>query len=147
MAAHNIAYIEKMLRAGKTPEKLGGKVIGSGVSKEAYLFNDSFVVKLNAQNGFASTPQKNPPKWIKQYGARAPRTYKAGAYIIQEYVTVLADIPDFTETLAGKQWWEMYKNRHKHESGHDVHEQNCGVDKNGQLVVFDWQAFGLELEF
>lgn len=140
MAAHNIAYIERQLRAGKTPESLGGKKIGSGVCKTAYLFNDSFVVKANAQGGWSGIAQKNPPKWIRKYGARAPRTYKAGKYIIQEFVTPLCDSNN-TWTCTPEiraQWRRMYDARGLHQGGHDVHEYNCGTDKNGQLVVFDW---------
>ena len=143
MAAHNLAYIERQLRLGKTPEELGGKEIGRGVCKAAYLFNDSFVVKANAQGGFAATPQKNPPKWIKAFGARGPRTYKAGSYIIQEYVTVLETLidkdPKFKDTPVYKQWIEMYRHGHANGlAGSDVHEKNCGVCKDGTLVVFDW---------
>lgn len=138
MAAKSIRYIEQQLRLGKTPEALGGKRIGAGVCKAAYLFNDSFVVKENKQDGFRGTPSKLPPKWIEAFGARAPRTYKVGAYIIQEYVTVLAEMPNWSSSEVGKQWRKMYNARHNQDSGIDVHEYNCGVSKNGQLVVFDW---------
>lgn len=135
MAAHNLAYIEKSLRQGKDPAELGGKEIGKGVCKAAYLFNDSFVVKLNAQAGFKGSPQKTPPKFISEYGARAPRTYKAGKYIIQEYVKVLAEVKDYTKTKAYETWRELRMGKGRE---YDMHEYNCGVDANGQLVVFDW---------
>lgn len=134
----NVIYLERQLRAGRTPQSLGGKEIGRGVCKSAYLFNDGLVVKENAQNGFAATEEKTPPNWIKQYGARAPRTYKAGKYIIQELVTVLSKIPDYENTPAGKTWRVINEMARKHGGPYDMHQHNCGVDKNGQLVVFDW---------
>jgi hypothetical protein len=137
MAAHNLAYIERMLRLGKHPEALGGKLIGKGVCKAAYLFNDSFVVKENKQCGFAAKAQKLPPKWIKEFNMRAPRTYKAGKYLIQEYVTVLAKIDNWQHTPAGKTWRAMWSERKKY-GYHDMHQSNVGVDKDGNLVVFDW---------
>lgn len=138
--AHNLSYIERQLRLGRKPEDLGGVKVGEGVCKAAYMFNDSFVVKLNLQQGFMAVAQKNPPKWIAEFGARAPRTYKAGAYIIQEYVTVLNKIDNWQDTPAGKLWRVLYKacRTDKYPGGRDMHEANCGVDKNGQLVVFDW---------
>lgn len=137
MAAKSIRYIEQQLRCGKTPEQLGGKVIGRGAVKAAYYFespNGGFIVKENAQGGLAGTAQKTPPKGIKKFGARAPRTYKVGEYLIQERVTVLATIKDWQKLPVYKQWKAL------HHSGVcvDAHEYNCGVDSNGQLVVFDW---------
>lgn len=140
MAAVNLAYIEKMLRTGKTPEQLGGKDIGGGVCKRAYLFNNSFVVKLNAQNGYDSTPQKNPPKWINTVpNVRGPRTYKAGAYIIQEHVKVLAEIYDFDLTPIYQTYKALTKECKNHPlDGNDMHPRNVGVATDGMLVVFDW---------
>ena len=139
MAAHNLAYIERQLRLGKTPEELGGEVCGKGCFKAAYLFNDSFVVKENLQcvagegNGMQV---KLPPKWIKEFGARQPRTYKAGKYIIQEFVTPIRKVKDYEKTEAYKVWDKM--NRDKRAMKLDMHCGNVGIDSNGVLVVFDW---------
>ena len=136
----NLIYLERQLRTGKNPEQLGGTLIGEGVCKAAYRFNNSFVVKLNAQKGYKGTAQKNPPKWIKQFGARGPRTYKAGAYIIQEFVTPLRDYKNGWQCSdeIRQQWKVMYDNRPIGKAGSDVHEYNCGVSAKGELVVFDW---------
>lgn len=143
MAAHNVSYIERMLRAGKTPKELGGKEIGSGAFKTAYLFGDNLIVKENAQFGFAGKADKTPPRAIRRFGARAPRTYKAGKYILQERVIPLRDQTTSNwnvshDSAAYKNWKAMYAEGGKNGIPHDVHEYNCGVDKNGQLVVFDW---------
>ena len=139
MAATNLAYIEKMLRAGKTPEQLGGKDIGGGVCKRAYLFNNSLVVKLNAQGGWDSLAQKHPPKWINQVAnVRGPRTYKAGRYIIQEYVKVLASLDCWDQHPIYKTFYALRNEAKNHKDGYDMHSKNCGLGSDGMLVVFDW---------
>lgn len=140
MAANNLAYIERMLRAGKTPEQLGGKVIGKGVCKAAYYFESpsgGFVVKLNAQRGFQGKKEKLPPKEYLVEGARAPRTYKAGDYIIQEKVEVLHDIMKDAKDNEYKKT-EYYATYRKIRNLGDCHAKNVGVGKDGKLVIFDW---------
>lgn len=127
--AHNVSYIERQLRSGRTPEELGGVKIGEGVCKAAYRIGN-FVIKENAQGGYDGVAQKLPPKCIRQYAAR---TYKAGNYILQEYAEPLRNIgyarlsPEVM-----RQWAEV--NKH----GLDTHAGNCGVTANGRFVVFDW---------
>lgn len=141
MAATSIRYIEQQLRRGKSPEELGGKVIGKGAFKAAYLFDSpvgGFVVKLNSQCGVEGNGMqvKTPPKWIRDYGARQPRTYKVGKYLIQEFVTPIRKIKDYDGTVAYKVWDKM--NSDERAMRLDMHTGNVGVDANGQLVVFDW---------
>ena len=140
MACRNLAYIERQLRLGKTPEELGGKEIGRGVCKAAYFFDSpagGFVVKLNAQDGFAGIQQKTPPKKYLVEGARAARTYKAGRYIIQERVKVLDEIigEAKNEDYKEEPYYKAYKAVRKFG---DCHSRNVGVGKDGMLVVFDW---------
>lgn len=139
--ATNLAYIERMLRAGKSPDTLGGIVCGRGCFKAAYKFDSAaggFVVKYNAQCGENGNGEKVklPPKWIKEYGARHPRTYKTGNYLIQEYVTPARKVKDWVDTPAYRVWEAM--NSDKRAKRLDMHSGNVGVDGNGQLVVFDW---------
>lgn len=146
MAAHNLAYIERQLRAGKTPDILGGTRIGAGAFKVAYKFDSlagGFVVKENLQvkDGRNGMAVKTPPKLISNFGARAPRTYKAGKYIIQEFVTPMMDMPEWNERDKRRacKWYQDWKLlREATRGSFDMHEGNCGVDANGQLVVFDW---------
>lgn len=135
----NIIYLERQLRAGKTPEQLGGEVIGKGVSKVAYLVptaSGGIVVKEDIANGFASEAKSAPPKAIAKYGARMVRQYRAGKYALQEPVTVLydrsRDMWNCTEEIR-EQWQTMYSALQ-----HDMHQCNCGTDSRGRLVVFDW---------
>jgi len=139
--AKNLAYICKQLLAGKTPEQLGGVVCGRGCFKAAYKFDSpagGFVIKESLQVGENGNGEavKLPPRWIRDYGARQPRTYKTGKYIIQEFVTPAHKVKDFSSTPAGKVHSEM--NRDKRAKLLDMHDGNVGVDSNGTLVVFDW---------
>ena len=141
MAATNLAYIEKMLRAGKEPKDLGGKECGRGAFKAAYKFDSpagGFVVKESLQCGQIGNGEqvKLPPSWIKTYGARQPRTYKCGKYIIQEYVTPARKYSGWHDSEAYKIWEALHKDDRSMEL--DIHQGNVGVDSNGQLVVFDW---------
>lgn len=142
--AHNLPYIERQLRLGREPQDLGGRKIGEGVCKAAYLFESvsgGFVVKLNAQQGYAGKAEKTPPKAITLYGARCPRTYKAGKYILQEYVKPVDKLKDFEREYP--EAYAVYRalnteEAHKKGVPYDIHRGNVGIDANGKLVVFDW---------
>lgn len=125
--AHNLSYIERQLRAGRTPESLGAVEIGRGVCKAAYRIGN-MVIKENAQGGYAGTEQKLPPKCIRAYMAR---TYKAGQYIIQEYAEPLSKMQHVPDNIL-----QEYRDIQKH--GLDTHRANCGVTASGKFVVFDW---------
>lgn len=139
--AKNLAYICKQLLAGKTPEQLGGIECGRGCFKAAYKFESAgggYVIKESLQVGENGNGEavKLPPRWIKEYGARQPRTYKTGKYIIQEYVTPAREVKGWCSTPASKVHREM--NRDPRANRLDMHSGNVGVDANGMLVVFDW---------
>lgn len=141
MAATSIRYIEQQLRRGKSPEELGGIVCGQGYFKAAYKFNSpagGFVVKLNSQCGENGNGEqvKTPPKWISDYGARQPRTYKVGMYLIQEFVTPIRKVDDYEKTEAYKVLTKIVTDKRILKL--DIHLGNVGVDSQGQLVVFDW---------
>lgn len=141
MAAKSIRYIEQQLRLGKTPEALGGTECGKGCFKAAYKFDSpsgGFVVKENSQCGENGNGEqvKLPPSWIKEYGARQPRTYKVGKYLIQEFVTPARKVRNWSDTKSYETWSNMVND--KRALRLDMHAGNVGVDSNGQLVVFDW---------
>lgn len=123
--ANSLIYIERQLRNGKTPDKLGGKRIGAGVCKAAYFFesaNGGFVVKRNAQGGWAGESKKLPPKEIlKVQNVRAPRTYKAGDYLIQEYAKPLKELERRVPDKLIPAWESLQKLRY------DLHMGNVGV--------------------
>lgn len=125
--AKNLSYIERMLRAGRTPESLGAVEIGRGVCKAAYRIGN-MVIKESAQGRFKGDAQKLPPKCIRQYQAR---TYKAGAYIIQEYAEPLSNMKHIPDNII-----QEYRDIQKH--GLDTHRANCGVTASGKFVIFDW---------
>lgn len=134
--AKNITYIQRQLRAGKTPLELGAKEIGRGVQKSAYQIPGSiYVIKEMEEGGYRDGSDK-PPTKIKKYGARAAIKFRAGKWSFQEYVTPICkmsydDRQNHTDAL--RRHNEMY-NAHFA----DLHEGNVGIAKNGDLVVFDW---------
>ena len=131
----NLAYLERQLRAGKTPEQLGAEPIGKGCQKTAYRLGNLVIKESGA--GW-NTGKRRPPAFIYKY-ARFVRQYKAGNYVLQEYVTPLRDQKtgewNFDMSNPARQQWQvLYKNCQMC----DVHEYNCGVNANGELVVFDF---------
>jgi len=134
--ARNIIYIERQLRAGKTPQSLGAVEIGRGVQKAAYRFPDSpYVVKECGDGGYQDGSDK-PPKKIRDYGARAARKWRAGKWTFQEMVTPIVDLTREQKTEhadAIKRHRDM-----RHACIGDLHAGNVGIAKNGDLVVFDW---------
>lgn len=134
--ARNITYIQRQLRAGKTPESLGAIVCGQGVQKAAYRIPGSiYVIKEMADGGYRDGSDK-PPKRIKHYGARAAIKFRAGKWSFQEYVTPICKM-----SFEDKQKHVDALNRHEkmyNEHFADLHSGNVGIAKNGDLVVFDW---------
>jgi len=134
--AKNITYIQRQLRAGKTPKELGAAVIGRGVQKEAYQIPGSiYVIKEMEAGGYQDGSDK-PPKRIKDYGARAAIKFRAGKWGFQECVTPICKLSQEerdTHSDALKRHNEMYRQHFA-----DLHEGNVGIAKNGDLVVFDW---------
>jgi len=131
----NVSYLERQLRAGKSPESLGAKIIGNGAQRTAYRI-DNLVIKSNS--GGWRTGLKRPPKEIAQYGAIPCRQYKAGKWIIQQFVTPLCDVKtrqwNFPVDHSARIAWKVLDTANLG----DIHEYNCGVNNDGKLVVFDW---------
>lgn len=141
----NIIYLERQLRAGRSPESLGGVVVGSGAQKKAYRIGN-VVVKENT-GAWCKADEKRPPKGISAYGARFVRQYRAGKYVLQEFVTPLCSQREGENNgncnYDGK--WNIEKgsavyNQWKllNRQWGEMHQYNCGIDANGKLVVFDW---------
>ncbi len=134
--AKNITYIQRQLRAGRTPESLGATIVGRGVQKAAYQIPGSvYVIKEMEAGGYQDGSDK-PPNGIKKYGARAAIKFRAGKWSFQECVIPICK-------LTSEQRDEHKKALHRHlklrHSGlGDLHEGNVGIAKNGDLVVFDW---------
>jgi hypothetical protein len=128
----NIIYLERQLRAGKHPENLGGVIIGKGCQKTAYKIGN-YVVKENS--GGWRDNKNTPPKGIRKYGARFVRQYRAGKWVLQEFVTPLYSVDKGwqCEQDIREQWQKLYRSNLG-----DLHECNCGTDAKGKLVVFDW---------
>lgn len=135
MSYVNIIYMERQLRAGKTPVELGATLIGKGAQKKAYRLGN--VVIKSLQLGWGDN-SKRPPKGIAKFNARFVRSYRAGSWSIQEFVTPLRDFKSGNWNIDKAS--EVYNNwKRLYTSGlGDLHEYNCGVSSTGDLVVFDW---------
>jgi len=134
--ARNITYIQRQLRAGKTPESLGAIICGQGVQKAAYRIPGSiYVIKEMSDGGYRDGSDK-PPKGIKKYGARAAIKFRAGKWSFQEYVTPICKL-SYEERDSHSDALKRHRDMYNSDLG-DLHEGNVGIAKNGDLVVFDW---------
>lgn len=145
----NIIYLERQLRSGKTPEDLGGVRIGKGMQRIAYCIGNVVVKKkVEGWNDLKSRP---PIARLNKFGVGYVRTYRAGNWTLQEKTVVLFDLmnrpedyPQFSKEEIKeyvKTWETMYLQINIGVGKCqflDIHEQNCGVDSRGKLVVFDW---------
>lgn len=132
----NFTYLTRELRAGRHPEDLGCRVIGQGAQNVAYGWTDSSGAKWVIKKfvGGYRDESTRPPRIIQKYGARMARTIRCKTWVVQERaVEVLAH----TDRQEYPQAWASYDAIHELDVA-DIHLMNCGVDTNGQLIVFDW---------
>lgn len=126
----NPIYIERELRKGRTPEELGAERIGQGAQKAAYRIGNMVIKK---DTGGYGTGSKRPPREIRNFGARAARQWRAGGWIIQEYVT-----PIWQQKGLSDKVWLNIRRLYRADLG-DLHQGNMGYSPDeDMLVVFDW---------
>src|SRR6185437_16115411 len=106
--------LERALKAGRTPQKLGLREIGRGCQNTAYIWHgrdclgqDLTLIVKSFVGGWRDNSSK-PPKEISNYGARPARTYRCGDYVVQECVTVLAQTDEEDYPEAWKAWRRLF---------------------------------------
>lgn len=117
MTPRNLTQLQHKLRKGSSPDELNARRAGQGIQKTAY----AVTMRLSGTTYIV----------LRKYGCDTIYQIRAGNWIIQELVTVLAEID------GNHPAWKVYREIRRQESG-DYHCKNFGIREDGSLVCFDW---------